>query len=90
MARNKYIYNLSKYIYIAESTSKGGTWSGAMEGIKAQKSIYIRKPQDDETNANNLLIQNGARPVDIDGNLLKCELHIEKKVMNKMEQVNLF
>ncbi|MCK5536659.1 MAG: DNA-processing protein DprA [Bacteroidales bacterium] len=90
MARNKYIYGLSKDIYIAESASEGGTWSGAMEGIKAQRNVYIRKPQDNETNANNLLIQSGAKPVDINGNLLKYELPIKNQAETKIEQVKLF
>ena len=48
MGRNKYIYGLSKEIYVAQSDSKGGTWSGVLEGLKANRIIYIRNPNKDE------------------------------------------
>lgn len=64
MARNTYIYGLAKDIYVAESDSKGGTWSGVVDGLRKGRTIYIRKPDENEKNANQLLIDKGAIPVD--------------------------
>jgi len=63
MARNIYIYGLAKEIYVAESDSKGGTWEGAMDGLKRQRKIYVRIPEPKEKNANFKLIELGAVPI---------------------------
>ncbi|NOQ24869.1 MAG: DNA transporter [Bacteroidales bacterium] len=68
MARNPIIYGLAKEIYVAESSEKGGTWSGVMDGLRKGRSIYVRTPLLKEKNANNLLIQKGAIPVNSKGN----------------------
>jgi DNA processing protein len=68
MARNPIIYGLANEIYVAESSDKGGTWSGVVDGLRKNRKIFVRKPDDYESNANNLLIQKGAVPVDFDGN----------------------
>lgn len=70
MARNSIIYGLADEIYVAESSEKGGTWSGVIDGLRKGRKIYIRKPEFNEKNANNLLIQKGAVPVDFNGNEL--------------------
>jgi predicted Rossmann fold nucleotide-binding protein DprA/Smf involved in DNA uptake len=67
MARNVYIYGLAEEIYVAESDNKGGTWEGAMNGIKRQRKIYVRIPEQLEKNANLELIRLGAVPVDAYG-----------------------
>jgi len=67
MARNPIIYGLANEIYVAESAEKGGTWSGVVDGLRKKRTIYVRKPEAFETNANNLLIQKGAIPVDFNG-----------------------
>lgn len=67
MARNPIIYGLANEIYVAESAEKGGTWSGVIDGLKKGRKIFVRKPEANEKNANNLLIQKGAIPVDFDG-----------------------
>lgn len=67
MGRNTYIYGLAKEIYVAESDNKGGTWSGVIDGLRKGRTIYIRKPNENENNANNLLIAKGAIPVDFNG-----------------------
>jgi DNA processing protein len=71
MERNKYIYGIAQKIYIAESQDKGGTWSGAIEGLKAKQDIYVRKSDDVENCANNKLIQMGAKAVDLNGTLIE-------------------
>jgi DNA processing protein len=71
MARNPIIYGLADEIYVAESSEKGGTWSGVIDGLRKGRVIYIRKPQLNEKNANNILISKGAVPVDFEG--LKIE-----------------
>jgi len=70
MARNPVIYGLASEIYVAESSDKGGTWSGAMDGLKKGRKIFVRKPGPGEKNANGLLIQKGAVAVDFDGILI--------------------
>lgn len=67
MARNPIIYGLANEIYVAESAEKGGTWSGVVDGLRKKRNIYVRKPEPFENNANNLLIQKGAIPVDFSG-----------------------
>lgn len=70
MARNPIIYGLANEIYVAESSEKGGTWSGVIDGLRKGRKIYVRKPELTEKNANNILIQKGATPVDFNGNEL--------------------
>lgn len=70
MARNAYIYGLAKEIYVAESDSKGGTWEGAMDGLKRQRKIYVRVPEPNEKNANSKLIELGALPVNMNGEIV--------------------
>lgn len=67
MARNPIIYGLADEIYVAESAEKGGTWSGVVDGLRKGRKIYVRKPGLGEKNANNILIQKGAFPVDFNG-----------------------
>jgi DNA processing protein len=70
MARNAYIYGLAKEIYVAESDNKGGTWEGAMEGLKRKRKIYVRVPEQDEKNANLKLLELGAFPVNLNGEVV--------------------
>lgn len=71
MARNPIIYGMASDIYVAQSEEKGGTWSGVMDGLRKNRTIYVRHPEKDEKNANLLLIQKGASAVDMNGNVLK-------------------
>src|SRR6185437_2632607 len=68
MARNPIIYGLADEIYVAESSDKGGTWSGVVDGLRKGRKIYVRKPDPNEKNANLILIQKGAIAVDFNGN----------------------
>lgn len=68
MARNPIIYGLANEIYVAESAEKGGTWSGVVDGLRKRRKIYVRQPEQTEKNANLVLIQKGAVPVDYNGN----------------------
>lgn len=68
MRRNPYIYGLANEIYVAQSDDKGGTWSGVIDGLRKKRTIFVRKPNEGEKNANLLLIQKGAIAVDIKGN----------------------
>ncbi|MDP2174062.1 MAG: DNA-processing protein DprA [Candidatus Cloacimonadaceae bacterium] len=70
MARNPIIYGLAKHIYVADSFNSGGTWSGVRDGLRKGRIIYVRKPEEGEANANDLLISMGAREVDFYGELL--------------------
>ncbi len=71
MARNPYIYGLAEKIFVAESDSKGGTYSGVQDGLRKNREIYVRHAEASELNANNILIAQGAKPVDMEGNLLE-------------------
>ncbi len=84
MNRNIYIYGLTKTIYVAEADSKGGTWSGALDGLNKGRKVFIRYPQPAEKNANNLLIMRGAIPVDIFGNPIEVR---ENKVEEKLKSI---
>ncbi len=70
MARNPIIYGLADEIYVAESSEKGGTWSGVLDGLRKGRKVFVRNPEPNEVNANYLLIQKGAIPVDFNGNEL--------------------
>lgn len=85
MARNPIIYGLAKEIYVAESSEKGGTWSGVIDGLRKGRSIFVRVPLNTERNANNILIKNGAIPVDNHGNKIKNYLvnEIDNVLVNK-------
>lgn len=71
MARNSLIYGLADEIYVAESGEKGGTWSGVMDGLRRERKIFVRQPEANEDNANNLLIQKGAVAVNMNGDEIK-------------------
>lgn len=74
MARNPIIYGLANDIYVAESSDKGGTWSGVMDGLRKDRKIYVRQPEKEEKNANLILIEKGATPVDFNGEILEFPL----------------
>lgn len=84
MARNTIIYGLAHEIYVAESSDKGGTWSGVIDGLRKGRKIFVRKPENGEKNANQLLIQNGAKPVDFQG------VVIENNITSKQELAFVF
>lgn len=67
MARNPIIYGLASEIFVAQSSDKGGTWQGVINGLRKGRTIYVRKPQEEEQNANMMLIAQGAIPVDMNG-----------------------
>ncbi|PIX94468.1 MAG: DNA transporter [Ignavibacteria bacterium CG_4_10_14_3_um_filter_37_18] len=79
MARNPIIYGLASEIYVAESSEEGGTWSGVMDGLRKGRTIYVRKPNSREKNANNILISKGGKAVDNEGNLTSYEIKEETK-----------
>lgn len=93
MGRNKYIYGLSKEIYVAQSDSKGGTWSGVLEGLKAERTIYIRNPENAEDNANDLLILKGGKAVDMNGILIETnkidDISLDDRIKNTIKGVSL-
>lgn len=86
MARNVYIYGMANEIYVAESDNKGGTWAGVMDGLRKMRKIYVRQSSPEEKNANQLLIENGAIPVSLQGEITSCvcvnEPHTEYESLN--------
>jgi len=77
MARNPIIYGLANEIYVAESSEKGGTWSGVMDGLRKKRRIFVRQSDVNEQNANALLIQKGAIPVSLEGKEILENQYIE-------------
>ncbi|PIS27264.1 MAG: DNA transporter [Candidatus Marinimicrobia bacterium CG08_land_8_20_14_0_20_45_22] len=75
MARNPIIYGLAQDIYVAESSEKGGTWSGVIDGIRKGRKIFVRNPEPHEKNANELLIRKGAIPVSFSGEVLPPKIY---------------
>lgn len=89
MARNPVIYGLADEIYVAESSEKGGTWSGVIDGLRKGRKIYVRKPEHAEKNANNILIQRGAVPVDFNGNeIAKAYKNISSDQISVVQEPN--
>lgn len=86
MARNPIIYGLADEIYVAESSEKGGTWSGVVDGLRKNRKIYVRKPEPDENTANNLLIQKGAIAVDFNGIPIKVYKPIESALLTSISK----
>ncbi|MCR5454010.1 MAG: DNA-processing protein DprA, partial [Bacteroidales bacterium] len=78
MARNSIIYGLASEIYVAQSDEKGGTWSGVCGGLKKNRPIYVRVPDNKEKCANLLLIEKGAMPVDINGTVIQVDIKMPK------------
>lgn len=76
MARNSIIYGLASEIFVAQSDEKGGTWTGVCDGLKKNRTIYVRVPNAKEKCANLTLVQLGAKPVDMNGDEIQ-ELDIE-------------
>lgn len=70
MARNPIIYGMASEIFVAQSDDKGGTWAGVLDGLRKNRPIYVRYPDNNEKNANRLLIQKGASAVDICGKIV--------------------
>lgn len=87
MARNPIIYGMANDIYVAQSDDKGGTWSGVIDGLRKKRVIYVRFPEEKENNANVLLIEKGAKAVDINGFLLNENVlsSLKKETPNEYE-----
>ena len=87
MARNTTIYGLADEIYVAESSEKGGTWNGVIDGLKKGRKIYVRSPASSEINANTKLIKMGAAAVNEQGILLPGQVYAEPVADEKNEGV---
>ncbi|NII25901.1 DNA-processing protein DprA [Pseudoflavitalea sp. X16] len=83
MARNVYIYGLAKEIYVAESDNKGGTWEGAIDGLKRKRRIYVRMPKQNEKNANKVLIDMGGIPVDMNGEIANTKNPLQYSIRDQ-------
>ncbi|MDZ4712943.1 MAG: DNA-processing protein DprA [bacterium] len=88
MARNTIIYGLADEIYVAESSEKGGTWSGAIDGLRKGRKIYVRQSEPGEVTANNILIQKGAVAVDFNGNELLKTHHTTDREQVSIAEVS--
>lgn len=84
MARNKYIYGLAKEIYVAQTNTSGGAWSGATEGLKRKRDVFVYYPIHNEKSASYELLKLGAKAVDFDGK------RVNVKIPSQSIQLNLF
>jgi DNA processing protein len=67
MGRNKLIYCLSdRTLVVASSSHTGGTWTGAVEALKAGWVPVFVRASDSAPEGNSLLVREGARPLTID------------------------
>lgn len=85
MARNRIIYGLSEKIFIAQANEKGGTWAGAIEGLRIKNNIYIPRVSNDPKHPHNLLISKGAKSVDLNGNPINEQVLQEDVNTNQIE-----
>lgn len=88
MARNPIIYGMASEIFVAQSDEKGGTWAGVLDGLRKNRPVYVRYPDDKEKNANRLIIQKGASAVDMCGKVLVLNPN-EQKTPNQIEKEKL-
>lgn len=88
MARNPIIYGMASEIFVAQSDEKGGTWAGVLDGLRKNRPVYVRYPDDKEKNANRLIIQKGASAVDMCGKVLVLNPN-EQKTSNQIEKEKL-
>lgn len=91
MARNPIIYAMASEIFVAQSDEKGGTWSGVVDGLRKNRTIYVRYPESSERNANLQLIEKGAFAVDNNGEKLSNfeELKISKQDQSEKLDANI-
>ena len=62
MARNRYIYCLADAaVVVSSKTNRGGTWNGALKGLKAAWIPLWVNRTESEKSGNASLVQNGAR-----------------------------
>jgi DNA protecting protein DprA len=90
MARNRYIFGLAEEIYVSQSGESGGTWAGVLDGLRRGRQVFVRAPDAVESNGNNLLLQKGAVPVDMDGNVLESLKKDSAEELRKSVQYELF
>ncbi|HRE58617.1 MAG TPA: DNA-processing protein DprA [Candidatus Kapabacteria bacterium] len=89
MARNPIIYALATDIYVAQSAESGGTWAGVIDGLKKGRTIFVRQSNQNEKNANLILVEKGAKAVDSEGNIIdNTELLKAVQTMNETTQNN--
>lgn len=75
MARNKYVYCLSRAaVVVCSDTGKGGTWAGATEDLKKKWVPVWVKYQADARSGNRALVERGAQVLpDADPHALRLE-----------------
>ena len=75
MARNKHVYCLSRAaVVVCSDTGKGGTWAGAIEGLKKKWVPVWVKHQADLRSGNRALVERGALVLpDADPHALRME-----------------
>jgi len=93
MERNKYIYCLSSYAVVVNSTAnKGGTWAGAIENIKNGFVPLFVRSDSGEDSGNQLLAKKGAIPLDnetlVAGNVLGEFLENSAKTRKPGQQLS--
>lgn len=67
MGRNAYIYGLAQNIFVAQTESSGGTWTGAVNGLKKNQKVFVYFSSTMDSPALRNLIKLGAIPIQNNG-----------------------
>ena len=78
MGRNAYIYGLAQDIFVAQTESTGGTWAGAVNGLKKNHKIFIYYSPTMDSQPLRELIKLGAIPIQNTGIFAKGETTIQR------------
>lgn len=69
MGRNTHIYALSQDVFVAQTESSGGTWTGAVNGLKRKQRVFIYFSSTMDSKPLRDLIKLGAIPIRKDGSM---------------------
>ncbi len=70
-AINSTVDGLSRAVFVAQSQEGDAAWTAAAERVRKGRPVYVRPPQQGETDANTLLLQKGAVAADMEGHPLE-------------------
>jgi predicted Rossmann fold nucleotide-binding protein DprA/Smf involved in DNA uptake len=89
MSRNRYIYCLSDAAVVVSSTpNKGGTWSGALEDLKAEWVPLWVKRTESTKSGNSELVEKGANWIPDDLTSLDCLMNSAPSSADKDERTD--
>jgi DNA protecting protein DprA len=64
MERNKVVTGLAQIVIVAESSTQGGTWAGAIGALRQNRPLYVRETESPSSlPGNDALIEQGGHPL---------------------------